>query len=124
MPAAYVVIACASLVAVDGDTIRCNGKSMRLLGDGEPFVSGIDTPELAGNCLAERMLAKLAKNRLDELLRQKGVTVQDSGKVDRTAARRRLVRLRLPDGRTAGRVLLEEGYAVRWHPKRTTDWCR
>src|SRR5690606_12554602 len=117
-----VLIACITLAAVDGDTIRCNGENMRLLGDGKPFVSGIDTPEMAGKCRAERMLAKLARKRLSKLLEQ-GVTVEDSGKRDRTGTHRRLVRVRLPDGRTAGRVLLEEGYAVRWRPGRSADWC-
>jgi hypothetical protein len=43
------VIVCASLTAVDGDTVRCDGQLMRLLGQGVPFVSGIDTPEIGSH---------------------------------------------------------------------------
>nr|WP_221960717.1 hypothetical protein [Rhizobium laguerreae] len=40
------LIICASLSVVDGDTAKCDGQNMRLLGEGVPFVSGIDTPEI------------------------------------------------------------------------------
>lgn len=96
---------------------------MRLLGDGAPFVSGIDAPELNGKCPAERMLARLAKNRLQQLVSRPGVRVENSGKLDATSSRRPLVRVRLPNGRTAGSVLIEEGYAVTWHPDRVVNWC-
>ncbi|MGO8403977.1 thermonuclease family protein, partial [Rhizobium ruizarguesonis] len=36
------ILMCASLTAVDCDTVRCDGQPMRLLGGGVPFVSGID----------------------------------------------------------------------------------
>lgn len=42
------VILCASLTAVDGDTVKCDGQNMRLLGEGVPLVSGIDTPDRQG----------------------------------------------------------------------------
>ncbi|ANL58565.1 hypothetical protein AMC85_CH01148 [Rhizobium phaseoli] len=42
------LIFCASLTAVDGDTVKCDGQNMRLLGEGVPFVSGIDTSRRAG----------------------------------------------------------------------------
>jgi len=41
---AAALLTCASLTAVDGDTVRCDGQLMRLLGGGIPFVWGIDTP--------------------------------------------------------------------------------
>jgi hypothetical protein len=31
-------ISCASLIVIDGDTIKCDGQNMRLLGGGVPFV--------------------------------------------------------------------------------------
>lgn len=60
-------VVCASLVAVDGDTIKCNGENMRLMGTGKPFVSGVDTPEIRGKCQAEKDLAQKAKRRTAEL---------------------------------------------------------
>lgn len=122
MSIVFSVVVCASLTAIDGDSIRCDGKEMRLLGAGAPNVSGVDSPELQGKCRAERMLAKLAKDRLEELIQQKGVKVEDSGHVD-PSFKHPLVRVRLPDGRFAGEVLIEEGYAVEWKPDYTPDWC-
>ncbi|MDB5540329.1 MAG: nuclease [Devosia sp.] len=40
-PPIGTLITCATLSAVDGDTIKCNGISMRDMGDGAPFVSGV-----------------------------------------------------------------------------------
>ena len=41
------LIACALLTVHDGDTVRCDGELMRIIGDGAPYVSGVDTPELS-----------------------------------------------------------------------------
>ncbi|WP_336057664.1 hypothetical protein [Nitratireductor sp. CH_MIT9313-5] len=41
----YTPITRAALLAVDGDTMKCDGQNMRLLGLGAPNVEGIDTPE-------------------------------------------------------------------------------
>jgi len=54
-----------------------------------------------------------------DLLVTPGLTIEDSGKIDRFD--RPLVVLRLPDGRTIGRVLLDEGLAVEWRPGRSFD---
>ncbi len=52
-------VACASLVVIDGDTIKCDGQNMRLLGGGVPFKSGVDAPEMGSRakCNYERALA-------------------------------------------------------------------
>ncbi len=116
------LVFCASLSAVDGDTIRCDGQNMRIMGPGRPHVSGIDAPESRGaRCQAERMLADLATRRLEQLLASEGTQVEDSGERDRW--NRPLVWVRLADGRTAGEVLLEEGYAVPWEPRYRPAWC-
>jgi len=99
---------------------------MRLLGNGEPFVSGIDTPEMGkrAKCPVERELAKLARARLKVILKQPGIRVEDSGERDDTPKHRPLVRLRLPDGSIAEQALIDEGYAVVWKPKgHKTPWC-
>ena len=118
------LIVCASLVAVDGDTLRCDGQLLRLLGEGTPFVSGIDTAELrSARCQHELDLARQAKKRLEDLVVGKPVRIVAEG-TDRTRNKRPLVNIYLPDGREAGQVLLEEGLAREWHPGRKNDWCR
>lgn len=112
--AAY--INCTHLHVVDGDTIKCDGQNMRLLGDGEPFVSGIDAPETGGRarCEQEKRLGNDAKKRLQQLIKTPGLKIEDSLSADRSG--RPLVRLRLPDGRTAEALMIQEGYAVVWTP--------
>lgn len=122
---AATVISCLQLTAVDGDTIKCNGQNMRLIGDGVPFKSGIDTPETGGRakCDRERMLGKEAKKRLAELLREPGVRIEDTGHLDDTDQRRPLVRIRLGNGQLAENILLREGHAIIWRPKVKRPWC-
>ncbi|MBX4872724.1 MULTISPECIES: thermonuclease family protein [Rhizobium] len=119
------LILCASLTAVDGDTVKCDGLNMRLLGEGVPFVSGIDTPEIGSHakCLKERKLALLAKGRLKELLAEKGLRVVFSGAVDRTPSHRPLVNIYRANGREIGKTLLSEGFARAWSPMQRNDWC-
>ena len=119
------IIICTMLTAVDGDTVKCDGVNMRLLGEGVPFVSGIDTPEIGSHakCIKERKLALIAKARLKELLRADGIKVIDSGQIDRTQSRRPLVNLYLPSGEEIGQKLLKEGFARTWRPGKRNDWC-
>ncbi|MBT1159296.1 hypothetical protein J1C56_27340 [Aminobacter anthyllidis] len=73
---AATLLSCSTLTVVDGDTIRCNGQNMRLIGDGVPFKTGIDTPEIGrAKCERERMLGREAKKRLAEL---GPIDIQDS----------------------------------------------
>ncbi len=117
--------ACASLMVIDGDTIKCDGQSMRLLGGGVPYKSGVDAPEMGSRakCDHERDLALKAKARLKELLLAGVPRIEDSGARDRTQSRRPLINIYLPDGREAGQVLMAEGLARPWHPKLRIDWC-
>lgn len=113
---------CASLLAVDGDTIKCDGVNLRDMGDGAPFVSGYDTPEIRGHeCDHERDLGREATIRMEELLRTPGLKIYDSGERDRW--KRPLVSAVLPDGHTIGSVLIAEGLAVEWSPGNSFDWC-
>ncbi|MCK8779107.1 thermonuclease family protein [Rhizobium sp. NTR19] len=114
---------CASLLVVDGDTIKCDGQNMRLLGGGTPFVSGIDTPEIGSHakCEKERKLALLAKQRLRSLIEGKAIKVEANG-VDQF--KRPLVNLYLPDGQEVGQILLREGTAREWRPGKKNDWCQ
>lgn len=116
-------LSCAMLLAIDGDTISCDGITMRALGDGAPYVSGFDTPEIGryAACPQEALAGFRAGARMAELLATPGLRVEDSGAVDRFD--RPLVTLRLPDGRSIGHVLIAEGLAVEWRPGRSHDWC-
>lgn len=115
------LLVCATLLAVDGDTIKCDGVTMRDMGDGKPFVSGYDTPEVRGaECQEELELGRAATARMGELLKQ-GAQVYDSGERDRFE--RPLVWVRLPDGHSVGSVLISEDLAVVWRPGRSADWC-
>lgn len=118
-------VACASLIVIDGDTIKCDGQNMRLLGGGVPFKSGVDAPEMGSRakCDYERNLALKAKARLKELLLAGVPRIEDSGARDRTQSRRPLVNIYLPDGQEAGQVLMSEGLAREWRPKHRIDWC-
>lgn len=119
-----VLIMCAQLLAVDGDTIKCDGINMRAMGDGAPFGSGFDTPEIWSNkCPAELDLARKAKIRMQELLDTPGIQIRDSGGVDKTRTKRPLVWVILPDGRSAGSILIGEGLAREWTPEYKADWC-
>lgn len=118
------LIICAHLAVVDGDTIKCDGQLMRLLGEGIPFVSGIDTPELkTWKCQKERRLARLAKARLKTLVDGRKLKIVAFGR-DKTQDKRPLINIYLPDGREVGKILLREGFAREWHPKRKNDWCK
>jgi len=117
-----VLLTCASLFAIDGDSISCDGVNMRDMEDGKPFVSGYDTPEIfRPKCQQELELGRAAKARMQELLETPGVQVRDSGKVD--SHKRPLVWVMLPDGRSAGAVLIEEGLAKVWTPNYQATWC-
>ena len=119
------ILICTMLTAVDGDTVKCDGVNMRLLGEGVPFVSGIDTPEIGSHakCIKERKLSLIAKARLKELLKADGIKVVDSGQVDKTQSRRPLVNLYLPSGEEIGQKLLKEGFARTWRLGKRNDWC-
>ncbi|PDS41139.1 nuclease [Rhizobium anhuiense] len=110
---------CASLTAVDGDTVRCDGRLMRLIGEGVPYVSGIDTPEIGSHakCLKERKLALIAKGRLKELLTEKSLRVVFSGATDKTQTHRPLINIYRTNGEEIGKTLLKEGFARTWRPR-------
>ncbi|MGO6819763.1 thermonuclease family protein [Rhizobium brockwellii] len=98
---------------------------MRLLGEGVPFVSGIDTPKIGSHakCIKERKLALIAKRRLKELLAERGLKVVFSGAVDKTPTHRPLINIYRTDGEEIGKKLLKEGFARTWRPKQRNDWC-
>lgn len=97
---------------VDGDTGWENGIKWRL--------QSVDTPEL-GNpaCSNERSKAIAARDRLRALMRG-GYHIEWMGSSGTHG--RKLVRIRLADGRYAGRVLITESLAQPW-PNSGNVWC-
>lgn len=114
------ILACAALWVVDGDTLKCDGQNLRLLGPGAPNRDGFDAPETwRPDCARERKLGQRATRRVKELVRD-GVTIRNSGVKDRWG--RPLVWAETRDGRTVGEVLLDEGLAQRWPGN--PGWCQ
>ncbi len=117
------ILTCAVLLAVDGDTVKCDGENLRSMGNGAPYQSGFDTPEIGryADCPAEHRLGVIAFARMSVLLQTPGLTIEDSGEVDRFG--RPLVTLRLPDGSTIGQHLIDESLASPWTPEYVDEWC-
>ncbi|MEM9700227.1 MAG: thermonuclease family protein [Pseudomonadota bacterium] len=112
------LLTCLTLTAIDGDSIRCNGTNMRMLGPGAPNQYGVDAPEIyRPECERERQLGYIAKDRLTQLL--SGAVVADTGVKDRYG--RPLVYVMLPGDVTAGEVLMAEGLARSWPGN--VGWC-
>jgi endonuclease YncB( thermonuclease family) len=81
---------------------------------------GLDTPEMQGQCPAERAAAVAARDRLAALVAE-GVNLQPRG---RDRYRRLLAVVRLPDGRDAATVLITEGHARPYNGRtRRLGWC-
>ena len=96
---------------VDGDTGWQDGEKWRL--------EGTDTPEISKpECEAEYSIGIAARNRLQSLMRG-GYAIERGGR-DRYG--RRLVTIRLADGRDVGDVLEAEGLSQPW-PNGGNRWC-
>jgi len=98
---------------VDGDTVWFNGVKYRF--------EDIDTPEKGGlaECMTEGLLARLATERLAELLSENEFEIAKSGS-DRFG--RVLARFMIA-GTSAGEMLVSEGLARPWRGARES-WCR
>lgn len=98
----------------DGDTIRINGRKIRLL--------GIDAPELADpKCRAERELAERAARRLITLLNAGPFDMVTDIRDDRDQYGRELKRLER-EGRSIGDMLINEGLAQPYLGRKG-EWC-
>jgi len=97
---------------VDGDTLWFQQVKYRL--------EGIDTPEMAPRhkCMQEGLQARLARDRLQEIMSSNDFTITTHGK-DRYG--RTLGRFHIGDS-TAGQMLVNEGLARPWRGRRES-WC-
>jgi endonuclease YncB( thermonuclease family) len=97
---------------VDGDTGWENGVKWRLY--------SVDTPELSSPaCSNERRTGIAARDRIRDLM-SGGYRMEWIGSSGTYG--RKLVRIRLANGRYAGQVLIQEGLAQPW-PNSGNVWC-
>jgi len=108
------VLAARDLYVIDGDTVRFDGASYRLL--------GFDTPEtFQPKCERERVLGFTAKARLRALLDgASNVTLWTSGRSDHYG--RQLASLQI-DGVDVGDLLISENLARPYRGGQRTSWC-
>jgi endonuclease YncB( thermonuclease family) len=111
--------AAISLSAVDGDTIKVDGDTYRLV--------GLDTPELfSGKCVAERRLASKARLRLIELMKTPNARMQEVLCHGSNFGRKCAVVY--VNERNVASYMVREGYADEYYctssgcPKRR-NWC-
>jgi endonuclease YncB( thermonuclease family) len=111
---------------VDGDTVEARVPIWL----GQEIITkvrlrGIDAPEIAGACGAERTQAEAARDRLAILIGQGPVTLAEIGP-DKYSGR---IVARLMTGAPehlvdAGALLVSEGLARRYSGKRREGWCQ
>lgn len=111
---ATAAFTCRSPYVVDGDTIRCGDRRVRL--------ARVDAPEMPGHCAKHRRCApgdgKASKAALNRIIADQTITCQPmpaspkGGSVyDRWG--RMVVRCRV-NGRDVGQAMIEGGWAIRW----------
>lgn len=105
----------AACRAVDGDTIACGARHVRIL--------NVDTPELAphARCPAEAALAERARRFTAEQLADAKVEIRPDPTRPRDRYGRTLARVAV-DGVDLGEALVAAGLARRWDGKRRS-WC-
>lgn len=103
--------AAASIVVVDGDTIRVGAEKIRIL--------GLDAPEIHGRCEAERVQAAEARGYLRGLLAQ-AEPVIERRRLDKY--RRTLARVTI-GGRDVADLMIRQGLARPYHGERRRPWC-
>ena len=92
----------------DGDTFRATFR-----------IANIDTPEIKGECDAERELAQRAKVFTERFLAQGNIVIRQSG-IDRYG---RVLAVVSREGHDLGEALIAEGLARPWKGKRE-QWCK
>ena len=98
----------------DGDTFWLDGERVR--------IADIDTPELNGECDAEKTLAIAARNRLLAMLNEGQFELHPIPGRDRDQYGR-LLRAVVRGGQSIGDRLVAEGFARTWSGRRE-PWCR
>lgn len=98
---------------VDGDTFRLNDQPIR--------IADIDTPETRDyGCPAEKALGDRATMRMQQLLNAGPFELQPYERDEDRYGRK--LRIVIRDGRSLGRILVDEGLARIWDGSRHS-WC-
>lgn len=106
----------------DGDTIVVNIDTWHpIIGVEMPIrIAYIDTPEMDGKCLAEKELAKVAKNFTKEFLNNEAIVFLSDIKRDKYF---RLLANVEVNGKSLGVELFKAGLAKRYDGGTKPDWC-
>jgi micrococcal nuclease len=103
--------AAADIRVIDGDTIVCRGKHIRLL--------GLDTPELNIKCERERGLT--AKAELQKLVAEPHrVLIREARQPDKYG---RTLGVVLSNGQDVAPLLIKEGWAHPYEGGKRGGWC-
>lgn len=84
-------------------------------------IAGIDTPELRGNCAAERVKAQAAQQALRKLLKNNRAVLRDI-KLEKYAGRV-LASVSASDGTDVAQHLIDAGLARDYHGDKRQGWC-
>ena len=83
----------------------------------------VDTPEMNGQCKAEKIMAQSAKDLLISII-PKGTVVDLQNIKDDKYLGRINANVILPDGRDAGKILIDTGLARPYKGERRKSWCK
>lgn len=83
----------------------------------------VDTPEMNGKCVAEKIMAQNARDLLATLIPRGTVVELENIKDDKYLGRIN-ANVILPDGRDVGKVLIDSGLARSYSGGKRAPWCR
>ena len=108
----------------DGDTFSAG---VKLDADVEITVRvrliNVDTPEMNGKCVAEKVMAQSARDLLATLI-PRGTVVELKNIKDDKYLGRINANVILPDGRDVGRVMIDSGLARPYSGGKRAPWCK
>ena len=109
---------------IDGDTIDLGKNVADTLPPLHLRINGVDTPEIHGKCLNERMLAVQAKNFVQFTLDNEKNFAIIYKKWDKYGGRV-LGDIRFDNGVLLSEELIRRGFAIQYNgEKKTKDWCQ
>ena len=120
-----IIFLAAAITVADGDTFTIDGEEIRPV--------GFDAPEVSkSSCVAETMLAKLAKRRLGQLVKSPALRIErirckSNGPrcidgIAHDAYSRTLARVYIGD-EDVGDIMRREGYARKYRQNFRGKWC-
>lgn len=113
-----------AVYVIDGDTFAINGKSMGIAKQlpWKVRIRHIDTPEIKGKCMKERLYALKAKERLEVLLMQSVEPIRFTDLGHDKYGGRLLATVHIGKNDVA-KVLINEGLARPYEAKKKKSWC-